>query len=190
MYVSRTTVSKKKCQLTFLFEKPLWSGSPFANGMAPGRNLKYAPKSSCTFGLRGFAWGGHAQVKTPTLKPSSVPFPSLRRRPTLVIFQCRYQGFVNANIKTFFWHWLTALSNRNLVFECKMETTEPLQVINEGWRSYATICRLCLQKDGFMLGIFNNIQGKEKSISKKIVDCTALPVSNERVSIYYRLFRI
>ncbi|KAF7270330.1 piragua [Rhynchophorus ferrugineus] len=57
-----------------------------------------------------------------------------------------------------------------------METTEPLQVINEAWRSYATICRLCLQKDGFMLGIFNNIQGKEKSISKKIVDCTALSV--------------
>ncbi|XP_060523904.1 zinc finger protein 260 [Cylas formicarius] len=49
-------------------------------------------------------------------------------------------------------------------------------VINDAWRSYATTCRLCLQKDGFMLGIFNNIQGKDKSISKKIIDCTALSV--------------
>lgn len=57
-----------------------------------------------------------------------------------------------------------------------MQTSEPLPPINDMWRSYATICRLCLQKDGFMLGIFNNIQGKEKSISKKIVDCTALSV--------------
>ncbi|KAJ8972562.1 hypothetical protein NQ317_010826 [Molorchus minor] len=44
----------------------------------------------------------------------------------------------------------------------------------EPWRSYATVCRLCLQKDGFMLGIFNHIQGKDKSIHKKIIDCTAL----------------
>lgn len=47
----------------------------------------------------------------------------------------------------------------------------------EDWERYATICRLCLQNDGFMLGIFNHIQGKEKSISKKITDCTALEVS-------------
>ncbi|KRT82050.1 zinc-finger associated domain containing protein [Oryctes borbonicus] len=47
----------------------------------------------------------------------------------------------------------------------------------EEWRGYATICRLCLQKDGFMLGIFNHIQGKEKSIYKKIMDCTALEIS-------------
>lgn len=47
----------------------------------------------------------------------------------------------------------------------------------EVWRSYATICRLCLQKDGFMLGIFNHIQGKDKSIYKKIIDCTALQIS-------------
>ncbi|XP_056637160.1 gastrula zinc finger protein XlCGF26.1-like [Diorhabda sublineata] len=47
----------------------------------------------------------------------------------------------------------------------------------ESWRSYATICRLCLQKDGFMLGIFNHIQGKDKSIYKKIMDCTALQIS-------------
>lgn len=57
-------------------------------------------------------------------------------------------------------------------------STGPVSVVlNDAWRSYATICRLCLQKDGYMLGIFNNIQGKDKSISKKIVDCTALPVS-------------
>ncbi|KAL1490797.1 hypothetical protein ABEB36_013433 [Hypothenemus hampei] len=54
--------------------------------------------------------------------------------------------------------------------------TNGVSTTNDVWRSYATICRLCLQKDGFMLGIFNNIQGKEKSISKKIVDCTALSV--------------
>ncbi|XP_018570213.1 zinc finger protein 2 [Anoplophora glabripennis] len=48
----------------------------------------------------------------------------------------------------------------------------------ETWRSYATICRLCLQKDGFMLGIFNHIQGKDKSIYKKIIDCTALQISH------------
>ena len=48
----------------------------------------------------------------------------------------------------------------------------------ESWRSYATICRLCLQKDGYMLGIFNHIQGKDKSIYKKIIDCTALQVSD------------
>lgn len=46
----------------------------------------------------------------------------------------------------------------------------------ETWRTYATICRLCLQKDGFMLGIFNHLQGKDKSIHKKIIDCTALQV--------------
>ncbi|XP_066253525.1 zinc finger protein ZFP2-like [Euwallacea similis] len=57
-----------------------------------------------------------------------------------------------------------------------MEASGSVPVVNDAWRSYATICRLCLQKDGFMLGIFNNIQGKEKSISKKIVDCTALSV--------------
>ncbi|XP_028132835.1 gastrula zinc finger protein XlCGF26.1 [Diabrotica virgifera virgifera] len=48
----------------------------------------------------------------------------------------------------------------------------------ESWRSYATICRLCLQKDGFMLGIFNHIQGKDRSIYKKIIDCTALQISS------------
>ncbi|CAH1990891.1 unnamed protein product [Acanthoscelides obtectus] len=48
----------------------------------------------------------------------------------------------------------------------------------EPWRSYSTICRLCLQKDGFMLGIFNHIQGKDKSIYKKIIDCTALQISH------------
>ncbi|KAG5888108.1 hypothetical protein JTB14_023402 [Gonioctena quinquepunctata] len=48
----------------------------------------------------------------------------------------------------------------------------------EPWRSYATICRLCLQKDGFMLGIFNHIQGKDRSIYKKIIDCTALQISH------------
>lgn len=58
-----------------------------------------------------------------------------------------------------------------------MDVCGTVPLINDSWRSYATICRLCLQKDGFMLGIFNNIQGKEKSISKKIVDCTALSVS-------------
>nr|XP_008198699.2 PREDICTED: zinc finger protein 883 [Tribolium castaneum] len=47
------------------------------------------------------------------------------------------------------------------------------------WRTYATICRLCLQKDGFMLGIFNNVQGKDKSIYKKIIDCTALQISHD-----------
>ncbi|XP_022912163.2 zinc finger protein 883-like isoform X1 [Onthophagus taurus] len=47
----------------------------------------------------------------------------------------------------------------------------------DDWRGYATICRLCLQRDGFMLGIFNHIQGKEKSIYKKIMDCTALEIS-------------
>ncbi|KAL3278289.1 hypothetical protein HHI36_013623 [Cryptolaemus montrouzieri] len=45
------------------------------------------------------------------------------------------------------------------------------------WRSYATICRLCLQKDGFMFGIFNHNNGKEKSLYKKIVDCTALQIT-------------
>ncbi|KAK9891822.1 hypothetical protein WA026_016620 [Henosepilachna vigintioctopunctata] len=45
------------------------------------------------------------------------------------------------------------------------------------WRSYATICRLCLQKDGFMFGIFNHNNGKEKSLYKKIVDCTALQIA-------------
>lgn len=59
-----------------------------------------------------------------------------------------------------------------------MESNESVvESASEGWRSYATICRLCLQKDGFMLGIFNNIHGNEKSIAKKIVDCTALSVS-------------
>ncbi|KAJ8921856.1 hypothetical protein NQ315_008488 [Exocentrus adspersus] len=48
----------------------------------------------------------------------------------------------------------------------------------ENWRSYATICRLCLQKDGFMLGIFNHLQSKDKSIYKKIIDCTALQISH------------
>ncbi|XP_050300290.1 zinc finger protein 271-like [Anthonomus grandis grandis] len=48
--------------------------------------------------------------------------------------------------------------------------------MEDSWRSYATVCRLCMQKDGFMLGIYNNVQGKDKSISKKIVDCTALSV--------------
>ncbi|CAH1176192.1 unnamed protein product [Phaedon cochleariae] len=48
----------------------------------------------------------------------------------------------------------------------------------ETWRSYATICRLCLQKDGFMLGIFNHIQGKDRSIYKKIIDCTALQIAH------------
>lgn len=43
-------------------------------------------------------------------------------------------------------------------------------------KRYATICRLCLRSDGFMLGIFNRIQGKEKSIYKKIIDCVALEV--------------
>nr|XP_023025905.1 zinc finger protein 665-like [Leptinotarsa decemlineata] len=47
----------------------------------------------------------------------------------------------------------------------------------EPWRTYATICRLCLQKDGYMLGIFNHIQGKDRSIHKKIIDCTALQIS-------------
>ncbi|CAH0559042.1 unnamed protein product [Brassicogethes aeneus] len=47
----------------------------------------------------------------------------------------------------------------------------------DAWRTYATICRLCLQKDGFMLGIFNHIQGKDKSIYKKIIDCTALQIT-------------
>lgn len=42
---------------------------------------------------------------------------------------------------------------------------------------YATICRLCLKSDGYMLGIFNRIQGKEKSIYKKIIDCVALEVN-------------
>ncbi|CAH1379742.1 hypothetical protein MTP99_003580 [Tenebrio molitor] len=49
--------------------------------------------------------------------------------------------------------------------------------VYETWRSYATMCRLCLQKDGYMLGIFNHIQGKDKSIYKKIIDCTALQIS-------------
>lgn len=52
-------------------------------------------------------------------------------------------------------------------------------VQQDDWASYATICRLCLQRDGFMLGIFNHIQGREKSIYKKIMDCTALEVNNE-----------
>ncbi|XP_017774831.1 PREDICTED: zinc finger protein 436 isoform X2 [Nicrophorus vespilloides] len=47
---------------------------------------------------------------------------------------------------------------------------------NEDWSGYTTICRLCMQRDGFMLGIFNHIQGKEKSISRKIMDCTALEI--------------
>ncbi|XP_044756622.1 zinc finger protein 28-like [Coccinella septempunctata] len=46
-----------------------------------------------------------------------------------------------------------------------------------GWQSYATICRLCLQKDGFMFGIFNQNSGNEKSLYKKIVDCTALQIA-------------
>lgn len=46
-----------------------------------------------------------------------------------------------------------------------------------GWQSYATICRLCLQKDGFMFGIFNHNSGNEKSLYKKIVDCTALQIT-------------
>lgn len=48
----------------------------------------------------------------------------------------------------------------------------------EDWRSYATICRLCMQRDGFMLGIFNHIRGKEKSIYRKIMDCTDLQISS------------
>lgn len=47
----------------------------------------------------------------------------------------------------------------------------------EEWQSYTTICRLCMQRDGFMLGIFNHIQGKDCSIHKKIMDCTALEIS-------------
>lgn len=54
---------------------------------------------------------------------------------------------------------------------------EAATVQQDDWASYATICRLCLQRDGFMLGIFNRIQGKEKSIYKKIMDCTALEVN-------------
>ncbi|KAK4881582.1 hypothetical protein RN001_004901 [Aquatica leii] len=49
---------------------------------------------------------------------------------------------------------------------------------NENWRSYATICRLCMHRDGFMLGIFNHIRGKEKSIYRKIMDCTDLQISS------------
>ncbi|CAG9858455.1 unnamed protein product [Phyllotreta striolata] len=48
----------------------------------------------------------------------------------------------------------------------------------ENWSGYSTMCRLCLQKDGFMLGIFNHIQGKDRSIYKKIIDCTALQISH------------
>ncbi|XP_018320837.1 zinc finger protein 84 isoform X2 [Agrilus planipennis] len=48
----------------------------------------------------------------------------------------------------------------------------------EAWRTYATICRLCLQKDGFMLGIFNQIQGKEKSICRKIKEFIDLQISS------------
>lgn len=62
----------------------------------------------------------------------------------------------------FFW--------REIIFVDTMDATDE-------WSNYATICRLCLQRDGFMLGIFNHIQGKEKSIYKKIIDCTALEVN-------------
>lgn len=60
--------------------------------------------------------------------------------------------------------------------KCGMDATE-------AWRSYATICRLCLQKDGFMLGIFNHIQGRDRSIYKKIMDCTALQVSSRHMCV-------
>lgn len=46
--------------------------------------------------------------------------------------------------------------------------------------SYATICRLCMQRDGFMLGIFNHFRGKERSIYRKIMDCTELQVIGAR----------
>lgn len=49
-------------------------------------------------------------------------------------------------------------------------------------KGFTTICRLCLHRDGFMLGIFNRIQGMEKSIYKKIIDCTSLKVC--KVSIH------
>ncbi|KAF5275888.1 hypothetical protein FQR65_LT04127 [Abscondita terminalis] len=57
---------------------------------------------------------------------------------------------------------------------------KPMHVMEntENWRSYATICRLCMHRDGFMLGIFNHIRGKEKSIYRKIMDCTDLQISS------------
>lgn len=51
--------------------------------------------------------------------------------------------------------------------------------IPDKWVSYATICRLCLQRDGFMFGIFNQNNVRDKSIFKKIIDCTALKISAE-----------
>ncbi|KAF5280656.1 hypothetical protein FQA39_LY05304 [Lamprigera yunnana] len=54
----------------------------------------------------------------------------------------------------------------------------PIMEATENWRSYATICRLCMHRDGFMLGIFNHIRGKEKSIYRKIMDCTDLQISS------------
>lgn len=49
---------------------------------------------------------------------------------------------------------------------------------------YTTICRLCLQQDGFLLAIFNNHPSQSsiattehRSIQKKIAECTGLEVN-------------
>lgn len=62
---------------------------------------------------------------------------------------------------------------------------------------YTTICRLCLQQDGFLLAIFNNhsaqngiITAEHRSIQKKIVECTGLEVRtlfDLRLNDRYRL---
>lgn len=49
--------------------------------------------------------------------------------------------------------------------------------MGDEWCGYATVCRLCLRRDGFMIGIFNHFKGIEKSIYKKIMDFTALEVN-------------
>lgn len=56
--------------------------------------------------------------------------------------------------------------------------------------SYTTICRLCLQQDGFLLAIFNNhspqtvTTSEHRSIQKKIAECTALEVSLKCSVVY------
>lgn len=59
------------------------------------------------------------------------------------------------------------------------------------WANYVMICRLCMQHDGVLVGIFNDHmnKGTDRSILKKIVDFTALEVM-QHIYVYAQVYSI
>lgn len=65
--------------------------------------------------------------------------------------------------------------------KCKFNLMEAYPKTTMVWSNgLTTICRLCMQHDGFLLAIFNNHStvgtSEHRSIQRKIAECTALEV--------------